>query len=115
MIAFTPLARGPFWTLNPPNDGLFLSNMAVDAAYVRQGIGKLLLKVLEGISRARYPGRRVYLHVRLQDTPAVALYRCVLLCRSCLVLIDCLDSTHDTLCQFAKHAMTIARAQFLWI
>jgi ribosomal protein S18 acetylase RimI-like enzyme len=86
MVSFTPDSRGPFWTLNPPVDGLFLSNMAVDRDQGRQGIGKLMVQVCEELSRKRHPGCRMYLHARLQDDPALALYRCACCSLNCVAL-----------------------------
>jgi hypothetical protein len=78
MVTFPPLSqnRDRSITLNPPDSDFFLSNMAVDSQFHRQGIASMLLRLCEDLARARGPNQKMYLVARKKDTPAVQLYKC---------------------------------------
>ncbi|KXZ52562.1 hypothetical protein GPECTOR_9g606 [Gonium pectorale] len=67
-----PIRRLPPVNL-PPRGAAYISNMAVDPKFRRQGVARALLAACE--DAARGAGRReVWLHVREADAPARALY-----------------------------------------
>ncbi|GAB4824066.1 hypothetical protein N2152v2_011112 [Parachlorella kessleri] len=72
-LSFARRTREEFPSLQPPDDAAYLSNMAVDPAFRRQGIARLLLQASEELCAAR-GFREIYLHARLGDDPAVQLY-----------------------------------------
>ncbi|CAD7699111.1 unnamed protein product [Ostreobium quekettii] len=63
-----------FWFLKPPEGSAFISNMAVDPSFRRQGHGTRLLKAVEHVAR-RCGNPCTCLHVRFEDTGAIALYQ----------------------------------------
>lgn len=76
-VSFASVTRSTLLTLNPPSDSTYLCNMAVHDGYRRRGIAGHMLKALEACALSRRgPSDTVYLHLRLRDKPAGALYRC---------------------------------------
>lgn len=74
-LSFDDVTRESFQHLPPPEDAVYLSNMAVDAKCRRMGIARHMLKACETMSNRMAPHmRRICLHVRLTNTPASALY-----------------------------------------
>lgn len=72
-VSFTPETRDAFETLEPPPDGAYLSNMAVDSKFRRAGVARGLLREAE--ARTRELGiAKMYLHVTDANGPAKALY-----------------------------------------
>jgi hypothetical protein len=66
--------RSRYLTLNPPEDAAYLMNTAVDARWRRRGVARALVAAADRV--AAHLGRgSVFLHARLIDPPAVALYR----------------------------------------
>jgi len=73
-LSFAPSTRTRSLTLNPPEDGAYLCNMAVDEGFQRRGYARAMLSAVEDIVQlAGY--RRVWLHVRLKDEAARGLYQ----------------------------------------
>ncbi|CAL5227490.1 g10471 [Coccomyxa viridis] len=73
-VSLVPSTRTRYLTLNAPEECAYVCNMAVDPDHRRQGYGLLLLEAVEEI--ARLGGQRdLYLHLRMQDAPAQALYK----------------------------------------
>lgn len=70
-------AEGQFYWLNPPENSLMLTNMAVDKRYHRQGIATKILETCEEYCIAKRTEERMCLLVRWRDKPAVQLYTCV--------------------------------------
>jgi GNAT superfamily N-acetyltransferase len=61
----------------PQNDDLqpYLSNLCVDEMYRGRGIGKLLVHCVETIAKRYWGYHQMYLHVDLENVPAVQLYK----------------------------------------
>jgi ribosomal protein S18 acetylase RimI-like enzyme len=66
--------RSRYLTLNPPEDAAYLMNTAVDARWRRRGVARALVVAADRVAR-RLGLDFVFLHARLVDPPAVALYR----------------------------------------
>ena len=66
-------SRDTFQTLQPPEDDAYLCNIAVDPKFRRQGMARKMLAACEALAAARGFGK-FYLHVRLGDDAARALY-----------------------------------------
>lgn len=73
-LSFDRNTREEFPTLQPPDDAAYLSNMAVCPSFRRQGLARKLLSICEELCAARGL-RRLYLHARLGDEPALQLYK----------------------------------------
>ncbi|KAL4425929.1 hypothetical protein ABPG75_009945 [Micractinium tetrahymenae] len=72
-LSFCRDTREDFPTLQPPDDAVYLSNMAVDGKLRRRGLARRMLAAAEALVASR--GRRaIYLHARLADAPAQQLY-----------------------------------------
>ncbi|KAL4420978.1 hypothetical protein ABPG77_001297 [Micractinium sp. CCAP 211/92] len=72
-LSFCRDTREDFPTLQPPDDAVYLSNMAVDAKLRRRGLARKMLAAAEALV-ASAGQREIYLHVRLADAPAQQLY-----------------------------------------
>ncbi|PSC75660.1 acyl-N-acyltransferase [Micractinium conductrix] len=72
-LSFCRATREDFPTLQPPDEAVYLSNMAVDGKLRRYGFARLMLAAAEGLAAAQ-GGRQLYLHARLADAPAQQLY-----------------------------------------
>jgi ribosomal protein S18 acetylase RimI-like enzyme len=73
-ISFCDSTRTRHPSLNPPADGAFLTNMAVNPAYRRRGIATKMLEAAYDVTALA--GRQdLRLHVRVKDAPARELYR----------------------------------------
>jgi len=65
--------RSRYLTLNPPAEAAYLMNTAVAEAWRRRGVARALVAAADAVAAAG--GRdAVWLHARLVDAPAVALY-----------------------------------------
>lgn len=81
MVSFSPESRNKTFTLNPPPDQPYLTNMAVASAHQRKGIATLILQACEAATRLQQPRSTIHLQARQKDEPAVQLYLCApLLC-----------------------------------
>jgi ribosomal protein S18 acetylase RimI-like enzyme len=76
-LSFNRDTREEFPSLQPPDDAVYLSNIAIDLSYRRQGYGTRMMEVCEEVARRRGTTGEMYLHVRLVDEGAEALYRCL--------------------------------------
>lgn len=72
-ISFHPDSRDTFQTLQPPDADAYLCNIAVDPKFRRRGLARRMLAACEAMAADRGFGR-FYLHVRLGDDAARALY-----------------------------------------
>eukprot|EP00873_Tetraselmis_striata_P033508 jgi/Tetstr1/453772/TSEL_040724.t1 len=72
-LSFRPATRSAHMTLNPPTKCAYLCNMAIDPSYRRQGFGTKLLDAAETFVGLAGEDE-IYLHVRLADEDAQALY-----------------------------------------
>lgn len=72
-LSLTADGRERFSTLQPPDDQALLANIAVDPTFRRQGVASHLLRVCETLTSAAGV-QSLYLHVRLADDGARALY-----------------------------------------
>jgi GNAT superfamily N-acetyltransferase len=72
-LSFDPCCRDTFATLQPPAAEAYLCNVAVDVSFRRQGHAARMLAACEALCAA-LGFARLYLHVRLGDGPARALY-----------------------------------------
>lgn len=72
-LSFCRKTREEFPTLQPPDDAVYLSNMAVDSKLRRQGLARLMLQTAEALAASR-GFKSIYLHARLSDAPAQQLY-----------------------------------------
>eukprot|EP00887_Chlorella_sp_A99_P004761 scaffold4.g4761.t1 len=72
-LSFSCDTREEFPSLQPPDAAAYLCNMAVDPSFRRQGHACRMLAAAEGLA-ARRGVAEVYLHARLADAPALALY-----------------------------------------
>jgi len=75
-LSFSKMTRSVGLTLNPPADAIYLCNLAVAPEHRRRGIATEILRVAEERARQHNPMGRIYLHTRVQDDPANALYQC---------------------------------------
>ncbi|CAG9466995.1 unnamed protein product [Pedinophyceae sp. YPF-701] len=73
-VSFHVDTRTKYVTLNPPDRCAYLCNMAVHPSWRRKGIGAALLRAAEDLAREAGE-EEMYLHLRLKDGPAEALYR----------------------------------------
>lgn len=72
-LSLSAVGRERFSTLQPPDDQALLANIAVDPTFRRQGVASHLLGVCEALTRDAGL-QSLYLHVRLADEGARALY-----------------------------------------
>lgn len=72
-ISFDPISRDTFQTLRPPDHEAYLCNIAVDPKFRRRGIARKMLVACEELTKSR-GFRTLYLHVRMGDEGARALY-----------------------------------------
>jgi ribosomal protein S18 acetylase RimI-like enzyme len=72
-VSFTAATRARFLTLNSPPDRPYLCNMAIADRHRGRGYGAALLAAAEELV-VEAGESAVFLHVRLQDPPARALY-----------------------------------------
>ena len=72
-VSFDTLSRDSFLSLKPPDDQAYLCNIAVDPSFRRQGVARRMLAACETLAEER-GFERFYLHVRLGDEAARALY-----------------------------------------
>jgi ribosomal protein S18 acetylase RimI-like enzyme len=72
-ISLHPDTRESFLSLKPPEEDAYLANIAVDPSFRRKGIARAMLHACEQVAVAR-GFQRLYLHVRLGDDAARALY-----------------------------------------
>ena len=72
-ISFDPISRETFQALQPPDDEAYCCNIAVDPKFRRRGIARSMLGACEALAASR-GFHRFYLHVRLGDEAARALY-----------------------------------------
>lgn len=74
-LSFNRDTREEFPSLQPPDDAVYLSNIAIDLSYRRKGHARMMMGVCEDVGRRRSRSGEMYLHVRLVDEGAEALYR----------------------------------------
>ena len=67
-LGFSEAVRSKFVTLNPPQDGAYLSNMCIGMRYRQKGYGKELLAAAEQLTRLT-AYRQIYLHNRWVIAP----------------------------------------------
>lgn len=72
-LSLSAAGRERFSSLQPPDDQALLANIAVDPTFRRQGVASQLLYVCEALTRDAGL-QSLYLHVRLADDGARALY-----------------------------------------
>ena len=77
MVSFSLASRNKTFTLNPPADQPYLTNMAVTTAHQRKGIATLVLQACEAATRHKQPHSTIHLQARQKDEPAVQFYKCV--------------------------------------
>jgi len=74
-LSFNRDTREEFPSLQPPDDAVYLSNIAIDLSYRRKGHARQMMGVCEDVGKRRSKSGEMYLHVRLVDEGAEALYR----------------------------------------
>ncbi len=72
-LSLTADTRERFSTLQPPDSQALLANIAVDPKFRRQGVASRLLAACEALTKD-VGLQELYLHVRLADDAARALY-----------------------------------------
>lgn len=72
-LSFHRDTREEFRTLQPPDAAVYLSNMAVDPSFRREGIARQMLVACEALCRDAGFGE-LMLHARVADEAALALY-----------------------------------------
>eukprot|EP00877_Chromochloris_zofingiensis_P010281 jgi/Chrzof1/5506/Cz16g05230.t1 len=73
-LSFHAESRDDFPTLRPPEDEPYLSNMAVDAKFRRQGMARAMLDACHKLLCSK-GSPAVWLHVRVADKVAYQLYQ----------------------------------------
>lgn len=74
VLSFNTATREQMPTLQPPDHAAYLSNIAVDSQYRRQGIASVLLRMCEQITQDAQLCS-LYLHARVSDSGPQAFYR----------------------------------------
>jgi len=72
-LSFCDTSRENFKSLSPPDDAPYLCNIAVDPSFRRKGLARQMLSHVEDYCR-EHGWNNIYLHVRLGDEAARALY-----------------------------------------
>jgi ribosomal protein S18 acetylase RimI-like enzyme len=72
-LSLAPASREAFPTLSPPDAAAYVCNVATDPAFRRRGLARAALAAAERLASAA-GHEDVFLHVRLADAPARALY-----------------------------------------
>jgi ribosomal protein S18 acetylase RimI-like enzyme len=72
-LSLAPASREAFPTLSPPDSAAYVCNVATDPAFRRRGLARAALAAAERLAAAA-GHEDVFLHVRLADAPARALY-----------------------------------------
>jgi len=72
-LSFTAGTREEEMTTRPPDDAPYLSNMAVDAAFRRRGIARVLMEAGE-VLVSRLGKDDIWLHVLVSDEPTRVFY-----------------------------------------
>ncbi|WIA21388.1 hypothetical protein OEZ85_000604 [Tetradesmus obliquus] len=72
-LSFSAAGREDFCSLAPPADQPYLSNMAVDPKFRRQGIARAMLEACDSAAQGRAQDT-IWLHVRQADEAAQQLY-----------------------------------------